>query len=273
MQYFCELYDCLDSFRYCTHVHGDLNIENVCMTWLTGTTTENLEAHLPSESIGGGFTSRFIFAYGQESQILNSAVARKPAKQWRQALFDQLVTHLKGVKLLHGPFYVTAECEAAYIAWREYAKRNPPGPAYDPKLKGYMGRRPAHLRKLMMALSAGRGSDLTLRDTDYVTAVAILEHTERFMSQALRRVGATTQQMLITSIYDMIINQTARGFKVTFKDIMRKHIGMSDTETIKDLIKQAVAVDWITTVEHNGVQHFNKGRIDARTGEPWGEGQ
>jgi hypothetical protein len=240
-----DLYDCKGDFKYTTFVHGEIAVENVCLSILGGTTPRNLQEHLPPESMGGGFTSRIIFVYGEQPPRLFSDVMTEAKRARHDALINRLVATLKDVHQLAGPFRIEPNVVRLYKQWRVDARENPPTPAYDPQLQHYIGRRESHLRKLMMAISAGRSAELTLREIDFLYAAAILELTEETMPRALRIVGASPRRVVMNDILHRIYS---RDQGATFQELLQPHIASISKSEFIELLDQLITCNNVAQV-------------------------
>lgn len=254
MALLCDLYDCHDYFEYTTLGRGEEIITNACVNLLGATTPESLRQHLPPESIGGGFGSRVIFVFADKnSEKLKSHIPTADQRAQEHRIYEELVDYLRGIKRLVGAFVVTPEVEEAYVEWRERSRTSPPTPAYDPNLLHYMGRRCAHMRKLMMAISAGRSHEMVLRYQDFAYAREILEMTENLMPRALRDVAKTDNQSILLGVLTRVYQMSPTGFSpnaqgLSFTDIMRELVGIVSVVDLKSLLDASVDVGYLRLV-------------------------
>lgn len=239
LQTLCQLYNCQESFLYSTNIHGDLDVRNVCLNVLAGVQPAVMLEVLPREAFGGGFTSRIMFVYSDVPKKQFSKVRTIEQKKREAKAEAACIAMLEDVKKLAGPFEVTEAFNERYVYWREVeSERNPPLPYYDEHLQHYMSRREVHFRKLAMAISVGRSTEMVLRESDFVVAKDILDRTERVMPLAMRNVGWTPTR----DIYNKICVMLMRSGPQTYQAILRKNIGFIDDKRLQSLLDEACKI-------------------------------
>lgn len=186
-----DWYDCAPIWTYETKNKGTDVIQGICFNLLGATAASWLPSMLPREAIGGGWTSRIIFVV----EDYKGKIVADPNKSKReQSMFDDLAYDLSLVKNMNGGFTFSKEAHEAYIVWYEgYEKDIKAGrPAIpDPRFAGYMARRATHIKKVGMAISASRGSDMIITMHDFRRARKILELTETKAPKAFRDIEET----------------------------------------------------------------------------------
>lgn len=141
---------------------GDLHIEirNPHITFFGGTQPGYLRDLLPEAAWDQGFTSRLLFIYDGESQLVD------PLADEGEPLLDvDLTEDLKSIGEVFGK--MTFEQEAAKLLVDWHMAKGPPIPDH-PKLHHYLTRRTAHILKLSMisAVSAGRHPTIVKEDIE-----------------------------------------------------------------------------------------------------------
>jgi hypothetical protein len=161
------------------------------LSFLGGATPTTIADAIPPSAIGGGFTSRTLFIYGNKKHK-RIAFPKNPPEKKRHGLLNTLkYIHEK----LEGPFSLEPSAQAALEALYDYQVK-----LQDPRFIYYVERRYTHLMKVMMALAAMRGSMVANID-DVQQAHLMLESAEAFMVDALGEYGlspvsAAKQKML-----------------------------------------------------------------------------
>ena len=177
----CKFYDCEDLFVYDTHMRGKEEVPNVWANLLGATTPGQLQASLPEDAVGSGFTSRVVFIY----EPTKGKLVRKPTL--REDLRDSLTRGLERVRATTGEFEVTEGFEEIYFDW--YEKSDEKKLFNDPRLDYYVQRRPTHLFKLAMVVSTSRSDEMICRAEDCKDAINILEDAEKNMPRTFEGVG------------------------------------------------------------------------------------
>ncbi len=192
LQFLTQMWDG-DDYQYQTKT-GTTNLKNPLMNILGCTTPVSL-AHAMPASIGEqGLLSRFILVYGATKYRLvprPSAPDAAVVQRVRDAL-NYAYNHLSG------PFSESAD--AADYSDKLYSA---PLELTDGRFSHYHERRHTHLRKVAMALAAGRGSSELVK-LDYVEADRILRATERGMPEALGEFGLSPLAALKQRVAEFI---------------------------------------------------------------------
>lgn len=158
--------------------------ENVWLTdpllsFLGGATPTTIADAIPPSAIGGGFTSRTLFIYGNKKHK-RIAFPKSPCEKKRVGLHNTLkYIHEK----LEGPFTLEPAARTALEALYDYQVK-----LQDPRFIYYVERRYTHLIKIIMALAAMRGSMVVIPD-DVQQAHVMLAAAEEFMVDALGEYG------------------------------------------------------------------------------------
>ena len=101
---------------------------------------------------------------------------------------EPLLHDLGRVRNLSGDFSVQSSAEDIYYDWYESSEEE--SIFTDYRMEYYVQRRPTHLFKLSMIISAARGDDKIITPIDLKEAIKVLEGAEKNMSQVFAGVGA-----------------------------------------------------------------------------------
>jgi hypothetical protein len=178
----CKWYDCEPRYVYDTLQRGKEEVPNVWCNLMGATTPGQLQASLPEDAVGSGFTSRVVFVYEHNKGKL----VRKPTLE--DQLLEPLLHDLGRVRNLSGDFTVLPDAEDVYYDWYEHSEDETIFTDY--RMEYYVQRRPTHLFKLSMIISAARGDDKIITPIDLKEAIKVLEGAEKNMSQVFAGVGA-----------------------------------------------------------------------------------
>jgi hypothetical protein len=239
-------YDCESNFAYDTHKHGIQFAENVWMNLLGGTTPMLLQASVPQNAIGSGFASRTIYCFEQDkAKIVYEPIM--PA-DLREALLNDL-TEVLG---LYGQFDLDKHFMDYYKRWRDNSDNLDLG---DPKLQGYVQRRPNHLFKLMMVCSAARSNDMKIKKEDFDKANWILNLIELKMSKTYLGIGTNPVAQLQVQIMEFI---KSRG-RVAMKDVYERFFSDATHHNFLDIMSSLSAQDFCKMTD-DAVLIYNKDR-------------
>lgn len=197
-----DWFDCRDRWTYRTKNMGEDDIVGVYVNLIGATTPELIHSALPMDAVGSGLTSRMVFVY--EDKKGKKCPAPFVTKQELQ-LRELLSQDLGQILLLRGEFKITPEFMDRWIEW--YLHADEKLPFEDPRFAGYFERRPTHLLKLCMIMSASRGNDLRITVQDFNRALALLTKTEEKMPMVFMGHGKNQQADTLTKIMAYLGNK------------------------------------------------------------------
>jgi hypothetical protein len=214
----CKWYDCEDKFEYDTKTPELKDyVHNVWVNMLGATTPTQLRQALNVETFGTGLTSRIIFVHAKRKNLKVFPYLIKELKA-------PLKEDLQRINMISGLFRPDEEFLSKYKEWREEAEENPPFSSVY--LDFYNDRRPTHLLKLSMLLSASRSDERIIERRDLDRAIELLEEVERPMSEVFEGIGKAPHADLIPGIVSVIKEEgRVRGpdlFAKFSADITRK---------------------------------------------------
>ena len=207
-----DWYDCRDPWIYRTKGKGTDEIVGVWVNLVGATTPRLIKAALPQDAVGGGLSSRMIFIYETEKSRLEPFPFMEENDEILQ---DDLVHDLAEISLLNGRFVI----EESFIdLWGDWYIEQDKNPAFsNPNLEGYVQRRPNHVMKLCILISAATREDKIITRETLEDAIALLERTEIRMGETFSGFGSSTQGDLITTLMSFI---ASKG-KTTEKEILK----------------------------------------------------
>ena len=226
-----DLFDSPDTWDYKTISRGPETLTNVYLTILGATTPDWLSTSIPSDAIGGGFTSRIIFVY-QDNRRKNNAYPKMTPALIK--LRDDLIHDLEEVSKVSGNMHLTKEAEQFYEEW--YNAQD--GKAMDERFWAYLERKPIHLLKLAMLISLSFSNDGRVTVAHIEMGIALLARVERRMPEAFRNVGNTLATDLERILEQFI---SAPQGKISWQQLVQrnlKHISIVNIElVVKALIE------------------------------------
>lgn len=180
-----DWFDCRTKWEYSTKDKKLADyINNVWVNLYGATTPSMLQNVLPTDSIGLGLTSRFIFVYELEK---GNIIPVPFLNQEQIDIYPKLLHDLDQIHLLKGEFTTTQRFIEEYIEW--YTKQAQCPRFTDERLSGYVQRRPTHLLKLCMIMSASRTAEMLITNLDLQRALEVLEKAEEKMPLVFSGMG------------------------------------------------------------------------------------
>ena len=191
-----DLFDCVPYKEKKRHMNGKaIIIPNPQLSIIAGTTPAWLGSVLPETAWGEGFSSRLVLIYSGERVKVDPFAATQVDEEWREKLKEDLVR----IHNMYGQFSFDDDVVEAFRNW--YNSDCPPIPQH-PKLEHYLPRRPVHLLKLMMVMSASRGSDYLITMIDYQRALDMLLEAEFFMPDVFKSMRYNSDSNVMDECYN-----------------------------------------------------------------------
>lgn len=192
---YISLWDGRPSFEKITKTSGRDTIEAPWINMIGCTTPHWIADNMPSATVGGGFTSRCVFVYGDKKEGL-VAFPDEAVTGSYEDLRESLIADLEHISItLAGPFTIPEEArvwgrEWYRVLWTEHSKT-----VDDARLEGYLARKQTHLMKLAMVLSASRGDDQIISLEDMALADKMLVATEEDLGKVFSRIGRSEDSL------------------------------------------------------------------------------
>lgn len=220
----CDWFDCKTTWTYETKSRGQEVANNVWVNLFAGTTPELVRKNLPIEVVGGGLSSRMMFVF-------------EPKKGRRisfptvdQNIRQNLLIDLENLYGTSGNFTADSRVRELYDVW--YQKEDADPPFTLPALQPYLTRRPGHLLKLSMIMSASRSNELLIIEEDFIKALDLLYRTEAKMERTFSGYGQAEHAELVDRIIEFIaINDT-----VYRRDLVKAFYQDLDSLQVLDVI-------------------------------------
>lgn len=210
----CDWYDSPSSWTYDTKNEGTDKLDNLCFNMIAASAPEWLDAILPPQAIGGGFTSRVFWIV---EEFKGKTVVMPTIDRNLELLLRE---DIERITLLSGEFQFTERGMARYSEWYiESDRMEQDGrPAIlDPKMAGYCDRRATHVKKISMLISMSEGNTLTITTEQFDRALSLMELAERKMSRAFRGIGASQYANAI----ELMMGFVAKHKVVTRAQVLR----------------------------------------------------
>ncbi len=243
-----DWYDSHDSWKNSTKTQGKEELLGVCLNIIGAAAPDWLPSILPSEAIGGGFTSRVIFILEtQKGQVIPLPKYNPAMEKLKEDLIIDLchiATHYRG------EFRFSKEAEEAYVKY--YLKQEDDinhgvYPVKDASFEGYANRRALHLRKMSMILATARGSEGEIELKDFEQSLTILANAELKMSRLFSAVGKGFHTESLEKVMSYIIQ-----FKQTTRSkILRAYHKDVDSQSI-EIVEDTMRKMNFCTIEYKG---------------------
>ncbi len=226
--YLTDWYDCKSPWVYRTKHQGTDSIIGLWVNILAATTPDSLRSSLPTDAIGGGLTSRMIFVHEMHrGKIVAAPFITKEEEDLRK----KLVHDLGIIYTMSGVFTVTENFMGTYTDWYHKVSTNDPF-ADNPRFAGYSSRRPSHILKLSMIVSAAKNNTMVITEEDFNYALAMLLEVEENMPRTFSGVG----QSMTADVTARVMQQIAHRGEVSLRELIQMFYSDADRRTMATII-------------------------------------
>lgn len=213
-----DLYDCPDTFRYVTRTRKPIELDNIFINFIAGTTPEWLATNLPEAAFEGGFMSRVIWIVKHWKDRIIPLEDEPDPKQ-----LSDLVKMLNYIHNHHtGPMTFSPQSKQWYINW--YTK-NSSQASDSEKLSGFHERLPDTMIKTAMLLQAADKPGFMELELQYLIQA---EKILRWSMEKMFRAFEATELSRMGQLRRMINGILDHYGEISQRDVMRKVAGRLD---------------------------------------------
>lgn len=181
VNFLIKVYDC-GNYRYVSLGRGEDFIKNPCVSLIGGTTPGFMQRVFSEALLTDGFAGRTVFVYAVANRFYRFSPPIHTAEQIKQ--YDKILEHIKAITELFGEVKVDPDILASMETWwgtdGQTKRANK-----SQKLIPYYTRKNILLQKLAMAVHFAESTTMELTEQDFLTAMTILEKTEKYMHLAV----------------------------------------------------------------------------------------
>lgn len=234
---YITLWDGRKTFEKVTKMSGNDMIEAPWINMIGCTTPHWIADNMPAATIGGGFTSRCVFVYGDKKENL-IAYPDEAARKDHAIHADRLVADLEHMATnLVGPVIVTEEARVWGREWYRKLWAENSTKLDDDRLDGYLARKQTHMHKLAMILSISEGDSLKISADHLILADKMLTATEANLGKVFAGIGKSEDAMQM----DRFILFVKRQGKVRYaKAIQYIHSYFPDFRDFEGMLKGCI---------------------------------
>jgi hypothetical protein len=226
------LYECPDEWEYKTRTKGTIHLNNVCINLIGATNPEWMAKGFSEDSFGGGFMGRIIFIF-QDSRRKVAWITKAPdADDLKIKLLHDLVK----ISEMKGTFAISDGAYEYYEKWHDAFEGD-----FSGRMAGYFERKPDHILKLAMILSASTSDNMVITKDHIEAAINMLSTVEELMPKAFSYVGATPEARIAYHVIDIIANSPQHfiSYKRLLNTIQHMIKNRKELEEVVDLLESA----------------------------------
>ena len=241
-----QFYDCPKQTGQLTIARGLERCHNVCCNMIATTTPHWLRLALPSEVIGGGFTSRIVFVFA------DSCDRRFPYATYPEGfeiMARNLAYDLQSIRKLKGTIKLDTDADEWYKDW--YMKREELTNCPE-MLIGYYSRKPNSIFKIATLLSIARSNSLTVSLKDFQMGKQLLETQEVHLPKVIQLLRSS----VIGEANERVMTIIQRGKEISYPEMLRKishYMGAVELNTVLDTL---VDSEMVTAQKRNRVVYY-----------------
>lgn len=239
VNFLTDIFDCPPDWTHKTKGGGSNQIKAPYLNLLGATTPEWIAKGISPDTIGIGFTSRIIFVF-QDTPRIKDPFPKLSEEQ--KILQHMLVNDLTAISTIHGQYTFTAESEELFTVWYKERLANP-NPSGDPRLAGYYERKPMHLIKMCMIVSASKRDDKLITVEDYGQALTLFNRVEPYMQRVFSSIG---RNPLFADQETMLWAFSERNDGFTIADLINQFGYNVRKEEIEEIIETLLTARRIT---------------------------
>jgi hypothetical protein len=225
-----------------TKTQGADTIINPWLNVLACTTPKWIAGNFPDYMIGGGFTSRCVFVYGEEKRHLVAYPGGKIPANF-QSLADDLIHDLEHISLLGGPMTLTPDAIAWGTQWyADHYASTRDMPLDEAKWGGYWARKQTHVHKLAMILSVSESDSLLVEKRHLQDAAAIVTSTESSLPKIFELVGQSDLARISEAVRGEIRANACIDRAALFARLSRTYAPKEIDEAVAGLVKAGLVL-------------------------------
>lgn len=228
-----------------TKGEGTSEIQNPWMNFVGCTTPAWIQENFPQYAIGGGFTSRTVFVWGDAKRRLiaypKKLMALEEYQYGRERM--RLISDLKTISKICGEFHLTKEAEAYGEEWYREHWAFAKDAGLDKELHGpYIARKQTHIHKIAMVLSACERSDKIITADDLETAKELLTSLEPGFAKVFSAISDNREVHYFTTLVKTVMNFTGG---IPKKEAWRKMSSVMTFEQFETCVDGALKAEFI----------------------------
>lgn len=212
-----------------TKTQGADVILNPWINLIACTTPSWIAGNLPQYIIGGGFTSRCIFVWGERKRQLVAYPGKHLPPDFKEKA-HKLVHDLEAIAQIAGPYELSPEAEAWGEEWYRQHHEEGNSDLDEQRFGGYLARKQSHIHKLAIVIAASRRDERIIHAEDLQEAERRITALEPDLPKVFGLIGRTSGAEAADRIYGIV-----QRFGVIDKEILvREAMKFFDIRVIEE---------------------------------------
>lgn len=237
-QVLCTLLDCPNVYE--RKLRGSyMRVIEPTVNALIGCAPEWILTSMPASALKGGLFSRLVIVYEPKRKKLLALPDDEVDYETSHAMGEQMGRRLAEASAASpaGKMVYTQQAKTAFRKW--YQENDDAINAADDKMAVYLGRKPDHVHRIVMALIASGGLPLEAGEDLLQTALGILAYIEPNMGYVYEHAGLEKTGQVNHKILAIIARH---GGRMTRSDLLRaSHLSKKElAETVDSLVEAGI---------------------------------
>jgi len=244
-----------------TKGEGTTEIQNPWLNFAGCTTPAWIQENFPQYAIGGGFTSRTVFVYGEEKRSLIAYPKLQMDALGNQYATDRLklINDLRKISTLAGEFVLTNEAIEWGKTWYAHHWKHAPEHLNLELYGGYVARKQTHIHKLAMVLSASERDDMIIHPIDLSRAHDLITSLEPSFAKVFSALADNKEVHYLASIIKVI----ERHKQILKPELWRLMMNVMTYDQFENSLRGALISERIREFSHpNGVMLIATRKFD-----------
>lgn len=240
-----DFYDCPNTWERATKKDlKKIQLTNVCMNLIAGSTFDYLGKLVTDENIQGGFASRLIYVVSKNKEVVeqqfggSNTADEEMRKKYREALVNDLVEISKTV----GPMYADREFGAAWEAWYPEFERSR-RKLESEKLQSIVARTNTNVLKVAMLLSIAESGERKLKLNHWERALDLVTTIQGQVPAIFQQARANSSEKSNGNIADAILQSIENNPGITFERVHARLVRIGYQSAAIDQVIKALIVD------------------------------
>jgi hypothetical protein len=236
-----------------TKGEGTTEIQNPWLNFAGCTTPAWIQENFPQYAIGGGFTSRTVFVYGEEKRALIAYPKLEMDSLGNQYASDRLklVNDLRKISALAGEFVLTNDAIEWGKDWYARHWKHAPQNLNLELYGGYIARKQTHIHKLAMVISAAERDDMVIHPSDLARGHELITSLEPSFARVFSALADNREVHYLAALIKLV----ERHRKISKVELWRQMMHIMTHDQFEGALRGALIAERVREFS-NGSGHF-----------------
>ncbi len=230
-----------------TRSEGEVKIPNPWFNFVGCTTPKWIEENFPEYAIGGGFTSRTVFLYGDKKRQITSYPKKKYNPYELEQFKSTLIEDLKQIENIEGEYDLTDDAYVWGDKWYHDLWFKKPEHLDNDQFSGYVSRKQAHIHKLAMIITAAQNNGTTITKKDLMAANELLTSIEYEMPRVFSSIADNPAAKFAAAVLTIV----RRKGKISYRNLWRLLFNQMSKQEFDQSVNAIVTAGYAKPVQED----------------------